>query len=429
MRDRDRNADETLLAQLLAQLAGRVSPPTEEELRQLAREAAARPRTPLRIARPAAALRLRWALGVIAAAFLAGGFGFGLSSWTTPSGTAGTNVAGIGFLPARGWTVVQAGTLGGTGTAQAIAANVALDPDDALSDAPVATLESLPARGVLISAQFGVRGDIGQDLAFPARPLPLRIGVAERVPAGLDPVPVRRVLARYRLRAGVGRYNIDARIYFGTATPSDAQFEVAQSQLNRLLVSSERVTLFARPTVHDRNQIITLLGSAEGAREDDVVSIEAKECDETAFKEHYEVHPNAGGGWTTQAGPTITTTYRAVWKGSRSTAVTVQERAWVQLSTRPRTRKGFGFEVAVRSQLQFWKRHVIVQRFQRSLGRWVDVKKVVLTETGAAPGSSFVWSSAEFTTAVPRGTLVRAMFPLSQAKPCYLAGYSNQLRT
>ena len=128
-------------------------------------------------------------------------------------------------------------------------------------------------------------------------------------------------------------------------------------------------------------------------------------------------------------GPTITTTLRAVWKGTRSATVTVQDRAWVQLSGRPRTAKGFGFEVAVRSRLQFWKRHVVIQRLDRSVGQWRDMKKVVLTETDAASGSTFVWSSAEFSTVVPRGTLVRAVFPRSQAGPCYLAGFSNQLRT
>jgi hypothetical protein len=82
-----------------------------------------------------------------------------------------------------------------------------------------------------------------------------------------------------------------------------------------------------------------------------------------------------------QIAPTITTTLRAVWKNARSAAVTVRDRPWVQLSIRPRTARGFGF------------------------------------------------GSAEFSTAVPRGTLVRAVFPLSQARPCYLAGCSNQIRT
>lgn len=423
-----RHHDDGRLEQLLADVASRVRAPDDEELRELARAAAAAPRT-LAPDRRWRALQLRWAVGLAAATVLVGGFGFGLGSWSTASGTAGTSFVGVGFLPAKGWTVVQSGRFGQAGAPRAIAANVPLHPDDGLADVPVMTLEALPASGVLISATFGVRGDPGVDAPFPVRALPLAIGVAEPLSPRLDPLPVRRALARYRLRAGIGRYNVDARIYFGTASPSAAQLAVAQAQLNRLVVASERVTIFARPTVHDRNQIVTLLGSAEGAGEDDIVGIEAKECGQTAFSKAYEVHAHEGGGWTLQVAPTITTSFRAVWKGTRSATIAVQDRAWVQLSRRPRTSKGFGFEVAVRSKLQFWKRHVVVQRLDRRLGRWVDVKKVVLTETGAAPGSTMVWSSAKFSTAVPRGTVVRAVFPLSQARPCYLAGYSNQLQT
>jgi hypothetical protein len=101
----------------------------------------------------------------------------------------------------------------------------------------------------------------------------------------------------------------------------------------------------------------------------------------------------------------------------------------VQLGRRPKTKAGYGFKVDVRALTQFWRRHVVVQRFERRLGRWRDVKKVVLTDSGAAPGSMFVWTSADFNIAVPRGTAIRVVLPLSQARPCYLAGYSNQLQT
>ncbi len=34
-----------------------------------------------------------------------------------------------------------------------------------------------------------------------------------------------------------------------------------------------------------------------------------------------------------------------------------------------------------------------------------------------------------FKIAVPKGTTLRAVLPLAQAKPCYLAGYSKLIRT
>ena len=375
------------------------------------------------------ARHLRWAIAGTAGVLLAGGFGFGLGAWTTPSGVAGTSFAGVGFVPAKGWTVVQTGRFGEAAAPTAIAANVPLDPDDDLRDAPVATLESLPPGGVLISASFGVRGDLGVDSEFPLRPLPLRIAAAEELSPTLDPLPLDRRLGRYRLRAGVERYNVDARIYFGTASPSPAQLAVAQNQLNRLVVGAERVTLFARPTVHDRNKLITLLGSVDSNRANEEITIEGKECGQTRFVEIAGAHTTEGGGWTLQYAPAITTTLRAEWKGVRSAPVTIQDRAWVQISTGLRTAQGFGFEVAVRGKMQFWRRYVVVQRFVRRVGRWTDVKRVVLTESGAAPGSTFVWSSGKFRVKVPKGTLIRAVFPRSQAQPCYIAGYSNRLST
>jgi hypothetical protein len=324
---------------------------------------------------------------------------------------------------------VQAGTFRQTGAPVAIAANVPLDPDDDLRDAPLATLDSLPPGGVLISATFGIRGDPRVDAEFPLRGLPLRMSAAEPLSPSLDPLPLSRRLGRYVLRAGVGRYNVDAKIYFGSRSPSPAQRDAAQSQLSRLVVASERVTLFARPTIHGRNQVVTLLGSIDSNKSDEDIYIEGKECGQTKYEVVNGAHTGEGGGWTAQYQQVITTTLRARWNDARSAPVTIQERAWVQLSTRPRNAQGFGFQVEVRSKLQFWKRFVMVQRFNRRLGKWIDVKQAVLTETGAPPGSTFVWSSGNFRVKVPKGTRIRAVFPLSQALPCYVTGYSNELST
>lgn len=416
------------LEELLAELGKRTSPPSEDELRELARSIASAPREPVPVRRTTPAY-VRWGIATAAAAVIAGGFGFGLGAWTTESGVAGTSQSGVGFLPAKGWTVVQDGRLGGGGAPTAIAANVPLDPDDDLSDAPVATLDSMPARGVLIAASFTARGDPAVDTAFPDRSLPLRLSAAEPVPAGLDPLPLTRALARYRLLAAVGRYNVDARIYFGRRSPTPAQRAVAESQLSRLVVGTEQVTLLARPTIHNRNQIITLYGSVDSGRANEDITIEGKRCDKANWEIVSGAHTSTGGAYVTQWAPFVTTTLRAVWNGVRSAPLTIQDRAWVQLSRRPRTAQGYGFEVELRATVQFWKRYVVVQRYERRLGRWRDVKKVVLTESGAAPGSQFVWSGAEFRVKVPPRTPIRAVFPLSQARPCYLAGYSNQLDT
>ena len=53
---------------------------------------------------------------------------------------------------------------------------------------------------------------------------------------------------------------------------------------------------------------------------------------------------------------------------------------------------------------------------------------MVLTETGAPPGVTYVFSSARFRAVPPAGSLVRAYVPLAQARPCYIEGRSNLLR-
>lgn len=414
---RRRGRDETRVEALLAELAKRTPAPSEDELRLLARSLAAESRRAAPPRRPASR---RWVAAATAAA-LAGAVGFGLATWTAASSVAGTSVTGVGFLPAKGWTVVQGGAFGAP---TAIAANVPLDPDDDLRGAPLATLRSLPPTGVLISTTFSLRGDPALDALFPARELPLHIAAAAREPAGLEPLP----LGTYRLRAGVGRYNVDARVYFGTRSPSPAQLAVAQAQLNRLVVASEQITLLARPTIHNRNQPLTLFGSVDSEKANEEIVIEGKPCGGTEFEEVGGAHTLAGGGWSMPYEPFITTTLRAVWKGARSATVTVRDRAWVQLQRVQRPARGYDFEVAVRAyRLQFWKRHVVVQRFDRRLGRWIDLKKAVLTDTGGM--GNFVWSRGEFSVVVPKRTRIRAVFPLSQARPCYIAGYSNQLTT
>ena len=68
----------------------------------------------------------------------------------------------------------------------------------------------------------------------------------------------------------------------------------------------------------------------------------------------------------------------------------------------------------------FWRKRVLFQRLDRRLGTWATVKKVVLTRSTGG---------VTFRAPVPKGSLVRAVLPLSEARPCYLAGYSPLLRT
>jgi hypothetical protein len=181
-----------------------------------------------RLRRPAAA--------ILAAALVA--LGVGIGALLTPSGSAAPAPTGLGFLPARGWSVLQNG---GDGTpvrpAVAIAANVELSPDDDPDGLPLSTLEKLPADGVVIVVSFITRGDQKYyDRLFPSRKLPLRAGEATRgIEYGADVRP-GRPLGQYQLRAGVNRHNVDVNIYFGTDPPTPALRAAAQRQLDRMVI-------------------------------------------------------------------------------------------------------------------------------------------------------------------------------------------------
>jgi len=421
----EHDSEQRRVRQILGRLRAHTPSLTEEELRVAARTAAAAARALPPTTRPQLRLRGRWVGVAVAVALLAGsGLGFGLGSSVTPTGSAGTNLVGFGFVPAKGWTVLQA-DLVSPGVARAIATNVRLHPDDRLGAVPRSTLESLPPHGVLIVATFTPRGDPERDFRFATRVLPLSISSAERVhvPESLD-----ARLEQFRIHAAVGGYNLRAEIYLGTQSGSAQLLAIAQDQLNRLVVASERVTIFARPNVVRDYKGTTLYGSVESRRADEGVTIQAKDCRQPSFRVVAGATTDDGGGWSTTFYPQITTTVRAVWKDETSTPITVRQAALVTLS------KHFGGElkVFVRGRTSFWRKRVRIERFDPRLGRWLLARSMLLTRSaggqgqGPQTGMGASWSS--FKPKLPKGTLVRAMFPLSQARPCYLAGISLAVR-
>jgi hypothetical protein len=406
--------NEREVEKLLAELNSQIEPADEAELRIMARAAAGANRAAARAGSP----RLRSGLAVAAALLVGSGFGFGVSGWKTPEGSAGTKVVGLGFLPAKGWTVVQSEGTGPT-VATAIAANVPLNPSDVPGSPPRATVAALSHGGVVVTGTFTVRGDPHNDAFFPVRQLPLRFASAGKVAGFEDPLASPRRISRYRLRAGVGAYNVDAWIYFGGA-PAVGTIGAAQRQLNRLLVASERITIATRDRVLRKNQpYVTLFGSVESRQADEPVMVEGKECGRHApfFRQWMAVRTRPGGGWSTEAFVRTTTMFRAKWADAVSAVVTVQARASVVLQP---TASRHEFEVRAGGVANFWRKRAEIQRYDRRIGTWIKLRSVVLTDN--TYGGS---ASATFTLRVPKGTLLRAFFPLSQARPCYLAGYSN----
>ena len=249
--------------------------------------------------------------------------------------TAGEERSGLGFLPAQGWTVIQSGSLGPTGEARAVAANVPLDAADDLRGLPLATLDSLPTRGVVIFATFTPHGDPGQDFAFAPSELPLRIEDAVGIQS--DEVAPDRRLAHYRVLASVGGSNVAAEVFLGTEPAPARLVAAAQRQLNRLVVASDRVTINARRPAN-RFSSWTLFGSVDSRREGEGVTIQARDCGLPSFRVVDGATTVEGGGWSTPFYPRISTQLRALWDNATSRTIEVRVPVGVYLRKRSRGR-------------------------------------------------------------------------------------------
>lgn len=184
------------------------------------------------------------------------------------------------------------------------------------------------------------------------------------------------------------------------------------------------VTIAAQSSVVSltRNPFVKLFGSLTSGKAGELVTIQAKECGLPGafFRGVASARTAEGGGWSTDAWIRTTTLFRATWADATSSEVRVRVRASVSLRRLAARR----FRASVGGIGNFWRKSVVIQRFNRHLGTWVRLRSVVLSEPGYS-GAGL----ATFTLSVSKGTLIRAFFPLAQARPCYLAGVSKLVRT
>jgi hypothetical protein len=182
------------------------------------------------------------------------------------------------------------------------------------------------------------------------------------------------------------------------------------------------VTLFADDTLLEPRQSVRLRGGIDSGQRGELVEIEVKDCGQPAFTGVRAATTESGGGWSLEFWPGISTTIRAVWKNDRSIQIPIRQRAWVTLSKKRSGALGVG----VTAKRPFWRKRVKLQR--RVGGTWKTERQIVLTEQIALGSTGGVYTGATFRARLPRGTQVRAVLPLSEARPCYLAGVSNMVR-
>jgi hypothetical protein len=183
------------------------------------------------------------------------------------------------------------------------------------------------------------------------------------------------------------------------------------------------ITLVVQPTIFSSSQErMTIFGSVAGAGRKVTIQFKACGLRPISFRDAFEMTTEAGGryaldGYLRPFNLGVSGVYRAVSGDEVSSEVRVSQRASVNLWPRD----GGRFVVSVFGKtVSFWRRFVLLQRFERTRGVWVTVRRVLLTEDHGR--------TKPFRPGVRSGTRIRAVFPLSQARPCYLAGVSQTLR-
>lgn len=189
------------------------------------------------------------------------------------------------------------------------------------------------------------------------------------------------------------------------------------------------ITLTVRPSVIPLYQPVTVVATIPGGASNGMVTVQFKECglNPAQFRDVAEGYW-LDGKWSASIVPVANGTFRATQGSTVSNAAKVLTRAHVRLQP---TRPG-RYRAHIEARQSFWHKRVGIERYDRRRSKWVSLRTVMLVDTDAF-GQQLIQnvrsSSDEFALKLPKGTQLRAVFPLSQAKPCYAAGTSDVIQT
>lgn len=116
--------------------------------------------------------------------------------------------------------------------------------------------------------------------------------------------------------------------------------------------------------------------------------------------------------------------YSVQVKGTTSDEASVQVRPRLRLGRISAQR----YSLRVFAAQKFAGRYATLQRYSRSRGRWLFVKRVRL-HSNATNILPTVVSSAALRAAIRPRASIRAILPQSEAGSCYLSGTSNVIRS
>ncbi len=183
---------------------------------------------------------------------------------------------------------------------------------------------------------------------------------------------------------------------------------------------ADALTISAKPQIVVYGGRATLTGTLSNRKVGENVDVFAMACGQNAATKVATVQTTSGGAYTAVVRPLKNTAYTVKVKNTSSKAVTVKVRPRLQLAKVAPQR----FSLRVFAAQTFAGKYGTFQRYNGTLGRWVNVRRVLLrpNATGVAPT---VISSVTFRSAVPARRKVRVILPQLQVGSCYAPGRSN----
>ena len=183
---------------------------------------------------------------------------------------------------------------------------------------------------------------------------------------------------------------------------------------------AQTLTLSAKPQTAVYGGKVTLTGTLSTQKVGENVDVLATACGQTAATKVTTVQTTTGGAYTAVVQPLQTTVYTVKVKNSSSPAVTVKVRPRLRLGKVAPQR----YSLRVSAAQSFAGKYGTFQRYNGTLRRWVNVKRVLLraNSTGVAPT---VISTVSFRSTIPARLKVRVILPQLQVGGCYLPGISN----
>ncbi len=183
---------------------------------------------------------------------------------------------------------------------------------------------------------------------------------------------------------------------------------------------ADRLTLAAKPPAVVYGGSVTLTGALSNAKVGENVDVLATACGQNAATKAATVQTTTGGAYTAVVKPLVNTVYTARIRNTSSSPVTVKVAPRLRLGkVAPRR-----YSLRVFAAQTFAGKYGTFQRYNATLRRWVNVKRVLLraNSTGVAPT---VITSASFRSTIRARLRVRVVLPQLQVGTCYRPGRSN----